>query len=777
MVALGRSAWAAAPSLSGSAAFERALRWREAAYEHGLGYAWRREGMWAASSFVGEAGAAQAVCGRCDGGPDALGRGGGLPGTLSCGGFCSVRSRFLAPSFTRAHWAATTTALALLYTLLRSWPLAQALVVLGVLSAWAVRQTLRPVFRVASSNRLWGLGLWALAWDALLCVVSASGFRSGFTVDSTYSLVIAGSNALVAIAAAAICLHAAVAQSRRGEGPCAARSGRVGEAGLRRWAAVPVPPGTAEAWPRGTVTPPRGGDEDDEGSEAMGTTHLVSLDHEGRALLDASARSGVWYASGPQRHDALEGTPGQHGGGTPAVGGVMGGSLIVSKPGPAAAPGSSTRLRRGAGGASSAGGGAGGASIGGGALAPLVESDGVEPDDDDYETGLQQVEEMESDEEDEDEQDEGAGSRGSGSGDIDVTDAAASAVGAPPAEDGGARGPYGLRGSASDGDLDRILASGRGRAERTLALAQGAAPSSLLVPSGPGTKTSDLASLARLERRWIAVIRQARRAATRARYAPSLVVDVAALQSVATAAHAELAAASAARHVLALPLAEAVEECSALARAAPHGSMLPWREGEADLDAARSRLAARPLDLSLAGRRSRVVLLKLLALSALMGRRRIRTLRFRPRDARGHAARRTPAELAAASVRGPGANDGAPSSRHARGRSFAAYSGDAETAAIDPASLAADDVLAMPPGRLLHTTAAATKRWRSRMKAAEALRVRAVLEACRTRWEQHLEAADAGPDAGNRAAERRLVAWHEAWEHANRALGTIPGRR
>ncbi|KAA0153250.1 hypothetical protein FNF31_06494 [Cafeteria roenbergensis] len=698
--ALAWSARRAVPPLAGSAAHERFLRWREAAYEHAIGYAWRRDGLWTMSSFVGPGGAAGVICGDIDGGPDAVGRGGGLAGALTCGGVCCCRVTALSPAFMRAQWAATTTLLALVYALARPSPLAQSIVLLVVMLLWALRQSFRPAFRVASSNRLWLLALWGLTWFAFLSLFRAAGFQAQFTVDSFFALAMAWSACVMAVLAAAVLGHAAVAQCRRGQGLVAACCRRrEAPEPLRRWALAAVPIGSAEAWPRGTVAPPDAAaadEEDDEAAAAIGTTHLLPDSTEGLAMVGAAQSAGLWFASGPSRSADLQahGSAGEHGAASAAMAGaqdpagdfsammggrlagesavMFGGSVVLGtdssagstrhrKPnrrGRSAIAGSSRPSGVGADSKMSvaprAAGGAGGAGRGPTASSGAGGELGAESDDEDFEAGLEQVEDDGSDGEDAESDSDDAGS-----------------------------------------------------------------------------------------------------------------------DTFPDAAHQQLAVASSARHVLALSLAEAVEECAALAEAAAAGSMIPWPQGERDLEAARGRIVGRPLDLSLASRRTRVILLKLLAFSAFVGRRRLKRIKHRPAPADDAARFRLPLAAAAALLQGAGEAPPTGSVPGGRGRPFAAFASDPEVRAIVPAALHPDDVRAMDPSRLLHVTAAAVGQWATGVAQQDVLALHAVIAACRERWAQHIDAAEArDPAAKEAAATRRRgrVAWYEAWERCGRTL-------
>jgi hypothetical protein len=299
--------------------------------------------------------------------------------------------------------------------------------------------------------------------------------------------------------------------------------------------------------------------------------------------------------------------------------------------------------------------------------------------------------------------------------------------------------------------------------------------------------------LASKERHWISIARHCRLVASRARYAASLVVDVAGLEAAANAAHSAFVEASHRRHLLSLTLGQCVEECAALAEAARAGSMLPWPAGERDLEAASGRFAARPLDLSLASRRSRVILLKMLALSAFIGHRPIKKTRFRPKSRsqlpaeQGASVLATPGAAKAAMASSSGASAkalplsadskrlGASRRPVGRGRRFAEYEADTAALRLRGPLIEPDNVLGMAPDDLLHATAAALRAHETGVRARQAPQLRKVIESCRARIVQHIQASEARDMPSTAvAARRQRVAWYEAWERCQTALQTTP---
>jgi len=110
---------------------------------------------------------------------------------------------------------------------------------------------------------------------------------------------------------------------------------------------------------------------------------------------------------------------------------------------------------------------------------------------------------------------------------------------------------------------------------------------------------------------------------------PPELVNVPVLRVQARTLRRELARATCCRHVLAWSLEEAVDDLTEAANAAAERTVFPNAALEALLAALVARMDARDVDFALSGVHRRRACLKLLALSAFFGGRRIRRLRLR----------------------------------------------------------------------------------------------------------------------------------------------------
>jgi hypothetical protein len=686
-VALYRSAQSL-PHSATSVSHERELRACESEFEHLLRYDWRRDALWTASSFVGPTGSMVGHCvGGCARDMSTAGRGGGCLGMLCCGGDACPEARILSPPFTRLHWNLTTTALALVYAFARVSPFAQSVTVLGVMLLWSIRQSARPVYRVASSNRLWTLLLWGLTWTALLSSFKASGYRAEFTVDSFYSLAMAISQGVFGTIALVVLAHAAVAQYRRGDTHCCCSATLPDPSKrLRMWALIPSLPGTAEAWPRGTVSSPPNvnGLEDDEGRALVGTTHLEALDPTYLARMDRLRKNPTWFGTGD---DLLWESP-LHQASAAVVppNGMLGGALLTPLSGPSAtSQGEWVHLADHS------------------ALSPSREEGSiVGGDDGDEEASKEELASL-----------------------------------LRSVRRRGALGPPSRAEVGTVDDLSKKQVHSVSKSKRFLEFAQ---------------------LVAAKERRWVSLMRTTNKALTRARMSPELTIDVPSLRALARALSAAAGEAGTLRHVLRRPLEERAEECAALAEAAAHCSMYPWEAGEEDLEAARHRIIGRSWDLALADRRTRLILLRLLAVSAFIGHRRLKKL---PVSLWAHPERRDkPNEATAVTVHG-----------FARPKKFEEVMLEPESRVIRASTVTPDDVLALAPDRLLHVTAAACREADQGGALRRDSALGRVVAACHRRWLQHIQAAEAA-DKGDAVARRQRLAWYEALERTNQLMMT-----
>lgn len=138
-----------------------------------------------------------------------------------------------------------------------------------------------------------------------------------------------------------------------------------------------------------------------------------------------------------------------------------------------------------------------------------------------------------------------------------------------------------------------------------------------------------VAEVSALEAVWVSLLRDARRCLIAAHRTPRELVDVPLLRAHARTLRRELARAVLCRHVLAWSIEEAIDDLAALADAAAPVTALPRAELQALLPALRAHCDARELFFCLSHPRRRVMLLKLTALAAWIGKRPVKRLRLR----------------------------------------------------------------------------------------------------------------------------------------------------
>jgi hypothetical protein len=138
-----------------------------------------------------------------------------------------------------------------------------------------------------------------------------------------------------------------------------------------------------------------------------------------------------------------------------------------------------------------------------------------------------------------------------------------------------------------------------------------------------------VAEVSALEAVWVALIRAARSCLRLQSRRPPELVHVPLLRSHARTLRRELRRALRCRHVLAWSLEEAIDDCSTLADRAAAVTVFPNPEFEALLAHLRARCRQRDYDYSLSHPRRKTLMLKLTALVAFMGGRRVARLRIR----------------------------------------------------------------------------------------------------------------------------------------------------